>query len=249
MISLRYHAVSIAAIFLALAVGVLLGASGVSDRLLGAVANQRDDLAGRVERLTSERDALAAQQRAGDEFAARVVHVIDQPLDEEGQTFAQSRIQGHEPTFELDAVGTCAIHRKGLPSGPSARTLDVVGAQAQRRGPITASRESPCHPRSERAGSGLDAVDDCHELDVAAAQGHDPVGGAVAGVAPARHGSEALLFVVPASRRVKVLDEDDHMVDGQHPGTIGAWHRARAAGRAGARRAALVARRRVPTRQ
>ena len=37
MISLRYHAVSIAAIFLALAVGVLLGASGVSDRVLGAV--------------------------------------------------------------------------------------------------------------------------------------------------------------------------------------------------------------------
>jgi len=72
MISLRYHAVSIAAIFLALAVGVLLGASGVSDRVLGAVTSQRDDLAGRVERLTSERDALAAQERAGDEFAARI---------------------------------------------------------------------------------------------------------------------------------------------------------------------------------
>jgi outer membrane murein-binding lipoprotein Lpp len=72
MISLRYHAVSIAAIFLALAVGVLLGASGVSDRVLGAVTSQRDDLAGRVERLTSERDALAAQERASDEFAARI---------------------------------------------------------------------------------------------------------------------------------------------------------------------------------
>jgi outer membrane murein-binding lipoprotein Lpp len=72
MISLRYHAVSIAAIFLALAVGVLLGASGVSDRVLGAVTSQRDDLASRVERLTSERDALAAQERASDEFAARI---------------------------------------------------------------------------------------------------------------------------------------------------------------------------------
>jgi outer membrane murein-binding lipoprotein Lpp len=72
MISLRYHALSIAAIFLALAVGVLLGASGVSDRVLGAVTSQRDDLASRVERLTSERDALAAQERAGDEFAARI---------------------------------------------------------------------------------------------------------------------------------------------------------------------------------
>ncbi len=72
MISLRYHAVSIAAVFLALAVGVVLGASGVSDRVLTAVAAQRDDLGGRVAQLSVERDALAAQQRAADEFAARV---------------------------------------------------------------------------------------------------------------------------------------------------------------------------------
>jgi outer membrane murein-binding lipoprotein Lpp len=72
VISLRYHAVSIAAVFLALAVGVLLGAGGVSDRLLGAVSAQRDDLGGQVAQLTAERDALAAQQRASDEFAGRV---------------------------------------------------------------------------------------------------------------------------------------------------------------------------------
>ena len=64
MISLRYHAVSIAAVFLALAVGVVLGASGVSDRLLAAVSTQRDGLNGRVAQLTAERDALAAPQRA-----------------------------------------------------------------------------------------------------------------------------------------------------------------------------------------
>lgn len=72
MISLRYHAVSIAAVFLALAVGVVLGASGVSDRLLGAVATKADDLGGRVQQLTAERDALAASQRASDEFAQRI---------------------------------------------------------------------------------------------------------------------------------------------------------------------------------
>lgn len=72
MISLRYHAVSIAAVFLALAMGVVLGASGVSDRLLSAVSSQRDDLGAQVTRLTAERDALAAQDRAADEFATRV---------------------------------------------------------------------------------------------------------------------------------------------------------------------------------
>ena len=69
MISLRYHAVSIAAVFLALAVGVVLGSSGVSDRVLAAVSTQRDDLGAQVTRLTAERDALAAQERAADEFA------------------------------------------------------------------------------------------------------------------------------------------------------------------------------------
>jgi len=72
VISLRYHAVSIAAVFLALAVGVVLGASGLSDRLLTAVSAQRDDLGGRVQTLTEERDALAVGQRASDEFAQRI---------------------------------------------------------------------------------------------------------------------------------------------------------------------------------
>ena len=72
MISLRYHAVSIAAVFLALAVGVVLGSSGVSDRVLAAVSTQRDDLGAEVTRLTAERDALAAQERATGEFASRV---------------------------------------------------------------------------------------------------------------------------------------------------------------------------------
>ena len=72
MISLRYHVVSIAAVFLALAVGVLLGTSGVSDRLLSAVSTQRDDLGDQVARLSAERADLTAQQRAADEFATRV---------------------------------------------------------------------------------------------------------------------------------------------------------------------------------
>ena len=72
VISPRYHAVSIAAVFLALAVGVVLGASGLSDRLLTAVSAERDDLAGQVQALTAERDALAVTARVADEFAGRI---------------------------------------------------------------------------------------------------------------------------------------------------------------------------------
>jgi hypothetical protein len=72
VISFRYHVVSIAAVFLALAVGVVLGSAGVSDRLLSAVSHEADDLAGQVQTLREERDGLAAAQRASDEFARRV---------------------------------------------------------------------------------------------------------------------------------------------------------------------------------
>ncbi|MCF7549649.1 copper transporter [Pseudonocardia sp. WMMC193] len=72
MISLKYHAISLAGVFLALAVGVVLGASGLSDRLLAAVSTDRDSLSSQVDTLTAERDSLLDQQAAADQFAARV---------------------------------------------------------------------------------------------------------------------------------------------------------------------------------
>jgi outer membrane murein-binding lipoprotein Lpp len=72
VISLRHHAISIGAVFLALAVGVLLGAGGVSDRLLSSVTGHAEALQDQVGTLTAERDALAASGRAAEEFAARV---------------------------------------------------------------------------------------------------------------------------------------------------------------------------------
>lgn len=72
MISLRYHIVSIAAVFLGLAAGVVLGSSGVSERVLGAVTTRADDLSGQVRQLTAQRDALAAAHRADDDFAQRI---------------------------------------------------------------------------------------------------------------------------------------------------------------------------------
>jgi outer membrane murein-binding lipoprotein Lpp len=72
VISLRHHAISIGAVFLALAVGVLLGAGGVSDRLLSSVTGRAAALQEQVGTLTAERDALAASGRAAEEFAARV---------------------------------------------------------------------------------------------------------------------------------------------------------------------------------
>jgi len=70
MMSLRYHVVSIAAVLLALALGVVLGASALSGRVLGALTSDRDQLAGQVVGLRGERDAAAARLHATEGLVA-----------------------------------------------------------------------------------------------------------------------------------------------------------------------------------
>ncbi|MGW3470657.1 copper transporter [Saccharopolyspora sp. NPDC000995] len=72
MISLRYHIVSIAAVFLALAVGVLVGSTSLSGRLLAGVGNERQSLQEQVDALNAERTVLKAQVAAADRFNAAV---------------------------------------------------------------------------------------------------------------------------------------------------------------------------------
>lgn len=72
MISLRYHVISIAAVFLALALGVVLGSTAISDRLLSGLSSNRDDLGRQVSDLQAERNALNAQLANADVFGAAV---------------------------------------------------------------------------------------------------------------------------------------------------------------------------------
>jgi len=72
VISLRYHIISIAAVFLALAVGVLLGSSTLSRTILGGLSDERTDLAKQVSDLQAERNALNAKLTSSDGFAASI---------------------------------------------------------------------------------------------------------------------------------------------------------------------------------
>lgn len=72
MISLRYHVISIAAVFLALALGVVLGSTAISDRLLSGLSSNREELSRQVNELQAERNALRAQLANADTFGAAV---------------------------------------------------------------------------------------------------------------------------------------------------------------------------------
>lgn len=78
MISLRSHAISLAAVFLALAVGVVLGSGLLSDTLLSGLRDEKKDLQGQINSLTDEKNALNERLSAAGDFdtqmAGRIVH-------------------------------------------------------------------------------------------------------------------------------------------------------------------------------
>ncbi|BBX61312.1 copper transporter MctB [Mycobacterium saskatchewanense] len=78
MISLRQHALSLAAVFLALAVGVVLGSGFLSDTLLSGLRAEKRDLYSQINRLNDQKNVLNEKLSAANNFdaqlAGRIVH-------------------------------------------------------------------------------------------------------------------------------------------------------------------------------
>ncbi|CDQ44917.1 MULTISPECIES: copper transporter [Mycolicibacterium] len=70
MISLRSHAISLAAVFLALAVGVVLGSGLFADTVLSGLRNDKAELRTEIETLTDEKNELNEKLSAAGEFDA-----------------------------------------------------------------------------------------------------------------------------------------------------------------------------------
>lgn len=78
MISLRQHAISLAAVFLALAIGVVLGSGFLSDTLLSSLRDEKRDLHTQINGLHDQKNVLAEKLSAANNFegqlAGRMVH-------------------------------------------------------------------------------------------------------------------------------------------------------------------------------
>ena len=78
MISLRQHAFSLAAVFLALAVGVVLGSGFLSDTLLSSLRDEKRDLYTQINGLNDQKNILAEKLSAANNFdnqlVGRIVH-------------------------------------------------------------------------------------------------------------------------------------------------------------------------------
>jgi len=78
VISLRQHAISLAAVFLALAVGVVLGSGLLSNTLLSGLRDESRNLHGQINALNDQKNALNQRLSSADAFdsqmAGRMVH-------------------------------------------------------------------------------------------------------------------------------------------------------------------------------
>lgn len=72
MISLRTHAISLAAVFLALAIGVALGSGLLSNTVLSGLRDDKHELQDRINVLTDERNGLNEKLSAAGEFDAQM---------------------------------------------------------------------------------------------------------------------------------------------------------------------------------
>jgi hypothetical protein len=72
MISMRYHIVSLAAIFLALALGIVLGATKISSPLLGSLKSDNESLTSQSDELTTSNQDLTARVDSDEKFAGSV---------------------------------------------------------------------------------------------------------------------------------------------------------------------------------
>ena len=78
MISLRTHAISLAAVFLALAIGVALGSGLLSNTVLSGLRDDKQELQNQIDGLTDQRNALNEKLSAAGEFdtqmSPRILH-------------------------------------------------------------------------------------------------------------------------------------------------------------------------------
>jgi hypothetical protein len=115
VISLRYHIISIAAVFLALAVGVVLGSTTLSRSLLSGLNNENEDLASQVAALENDKNAQAARLADADSFATSVG-----PMAVQGQLAQRTVViitTADARPADRDAVKTLVANAGGTVTG------------------------------------------------------------------------------------------------------------------------------------
>jgi outer membrane murein-binding lipoprotein Lpp len=138
VISLRTHAISLAAVFLALAVGVALGSGLLSNTLLSGLRDDKQQLQNQINSLTDDKNALNEKLNAAGEFDAQMsprilrqtladksVVVFRTPDAKDDDVDALSRMVGQAGAT---VTGTVGLTQEFVDANSAEKLLSVVNS-------------------------------------------------------------------------------------------------------------------------
>src|SRR3954451_14514483 len=124
VISLRSHAISLAAVFLALAVGVALGSGLLSNTLLSGLRDDKHELQNQINTLTDDKNGLNEKLAAAGEFDAQMSpRILRDTLP--GKTVVMFRTPDAEDD-DVDALSRMVGQAGGTVTGTLALTQEFV---------------------------------------------------------------------------------------------------------------------------
>jgi copper transport outer membrane protein MctB len=138
VISLRTHAISLAAVFLALAIGVVLGSGLLSNTLLSGLRDDKHELQNQIYTLTDDKNALNEKLNAAGEFDGQVaprilrdtlaeksVIVFRAPDASDGDVETLSRLVGQGGGT---VTGTVGLTQEFVEANSAEKLLSVVNS-------------------------------------------------------------------------------------------------------------------------
>jgi outer membrane murein-binding lipoprotein Lpp len=128
VISLRSHAISLAAVFLALAIGVALGSGLLSNTVLSGLRDDKKELQTQIDRLTDQKNALNEKLSAAGEFDAQMApRILHDALA--GKTVVVFRTpDAHDD--DVESLSRMVEQAGGAVSGTVALTDEFINANS-----------------------------------------------------------------------------------------------------------------------
>mgnify|MGYP005613474643 FL=1 len=138
MISLRSHAISLAAVFLALAIGIALGSGLLSNTVLSGLRDDKTDMQTQIETLTDDKNALNEKLSAAGDFNAQMApRILQDALAEKTVVLfrtpdaADSDLEGLTRLIEQAGgrvTGTVALTQEFVDANSAEKLLSVVNS-------------------------------------------------------------------------------------------------------------------------
>lgn len=131
MISLRSHAISLAAVFLALAIGVALGSGLLSNTVMSGLRDDKHEMQNEIDSLTDDRNALNEKLAAASDFEAQMApRILRDSLAEKSVLLFRTP---DAADGDIDALTRVVEQAGGRVTGTVALTQEFVDANSSEK--------------------------------------------------------------------------------------------------------------------